>query len=563
MKYKRVVLAIPVFIYGCNDGASITKLQNQQKNTTSINSNTSVQTYKVGGTFDTMSNSPTNTSTCINAAKNESDLTLLNPHASLDFSQSQSLQQVQRALGTDFKIHIDVGVTSIDAAYHYAKSSQDNEYTLNVNYIYQYSGTDTFKNGVLKNGESELTPEARSIVNSSPEAFRKMCGDKYIDALDAGTSVLMRISLRFASSIEKNYFTDNMEKIGDLQNVLDIIRTNPKSVNFTLTSYGIQVGGNPDELNQLFLKNGGYINDSGYPELRCGSSTSINPKCVDLINQVINYASAVQTQLNKPSDYYLTNPVLGSWNSIGISPGEVELNPDIMKAMQTINKLYNQDNDNNNFINNYYQMLSDKKTLSINMDQKMSVLKNKYKQVMKLYQNPDYHIVDCFNGFVSTSCINIKDELINTRSNLLNDKDTNDFLTYLKSNQYLIEIPISTALNDKTDCILSPISNIESGQFMINCDGQISLGESNQPIVIKKSNLYTVSIKNLSFKYLPFNSTVPTTFIYSFNEPLEMDSFYENMYSGDSLLNVIDSNMSRKVTQYFLLTNLIEGIPND
>lgn len=521
--------------------------------------------YSLGGTYDTMSNHATNTETCLNAASNESNFMIRNPHATLDFTQNQSLQQVMSALGVDFSMHISLGVSSVNVAYHYAKTSQNNAYTLNLNYIYDYSGTKVFKDGAIHDGESALTLLAKSQVNHSPEEFRKICGDEFVNELNAGASVLMRLSLRFDSAVEKNYFTENMDKVGGLQNILDTIRSNPRSIRYTLTASGLQVGGNPDGLNNLFIKNGGKVNADGYAELQCGSSSSISPLCVNLVNSVIDYAVDLKSQLNDPKDYYLTNPVLAKWSSIGIFPGDVNLDPNILNAMQGLNKLYLQDSNDYDFMNNYSQMLSNKGVLSSEMSQKLLLLQNKYKQLMNLYDDPSYHLADCFNGFVSTNCINIHDNFVAARERILNNPEQMQFLSYLKQNQYNVELFTRPDVNATSICEILPISSSnDSGQFMINCDGQVSTGASNTPIIIKRINgQKNISISNFVYKYQPFGSSVITDFKYEFNQSLDMDSFYENMYAGDARVTIHNSTIDKQFNQNFFLTNFNEGMSNE
>lgn len=528
-----------MILTGCNNTGSsdtVSQVANVEKNTLTQNSSQSL--YHLGGTYDTMSNHPTSAISCLNIANDPNKITIRNPHASLDFTQEQSLQQVLRASGIDFHLHIDLGITSFDTAYKYAKSSQSDSYNLNINYIYQYSGIATFKENSLSTGEVELTPEAREMLQKSPQTFRQMCGDNFIGQADAGASVLINLKLHFDSLVDKNYYDDNLRKIGGLQNVLEIIHNNPGGVHYSLTASGLQVGGNPELLNQLFVKYGGFVNADGYPELNCGNNIETNSNCAELVNQVISYATSLKDQLKTPANYYFTNPILSNWPSIGIYPGSVAIDPKITQAMQDLNKHYQTDYADNEFINNYYNMLSSKGMLSEDLRASLSQLITKYKNVILLYKNPDYHITDCFNGFVSLSCVNIHDNFLQARTAILNDSSLNQLLNYIKSNQYHANLFIDQALKTHSLCLLSPISNEQNAAFMVNCNGQVSRGTPEAQILLQKTNdAQNLQISNLVYEYK--NGDSLTHFSYLFTQPLTQDSFYDDVYAGDPSIKAI------------------------
>ncbi len=551
-----LALSGSIVLTGCNSAGSnntASQVASLEKNVLT-QGNSSQSLYHLGGTYDTMSNHPTSTISCLNITNDPNKVMILNPHAGLEFTQKQSLQQVLRASGVNFHLHIDLGITSFDMAYKYAKSSQSDDYNLNINYIYQYSGIATFKENSLLTGEAELTPEASQMLHTSPQTFRQMCGDNFIGQADAGASVLINLKLHFDSSVDKNYYDDNLRKIGGLQNVLGVIKNNPGGVNYSLTASGLQVGGSPELLNQLFVRYGGTVNADGYPELNCGNSIQTNSNCSELVNQVISYATSLKDQLHTPSDYYFTNPILSSWPSIGVYPGSVAINPKITQAMQDLNKHYQTDYADNEFINNYYNMLSSKGMLSQDFGASLSQLITKYKNLMMLYKNPDYHLNDCFNGFVSLSCINIHDNFLRARAAVLNDNRLNQLLNYIKTNQYQANLFIDSYLKTYSLCLLSPISNENNPSFMVNCNGQVSRGTPEAPITLQKTNdAKNVQINNLVYRYK--NSDGLTSFTYSFIQPLTQDSFYGDVYAGDPLIKALSAGFTQQIRENVLFGN--------
>lgn len=541
---------------GCNNAVGsntvVAQANNLAKNAVLQASSQSL--YHLGGSYDTMSNHPTSTFSCLNIANDPSKVIVLNPHAGLEFTQEQSLQQVLRASGVDFHLHVDLGITSYDTAYKYAKSSQSDDYNLNINYIYQYTGIATFKENSLLTGESELTTAARDLLHTSPQGFRQMCGDNFVGQADAGASVLISLKLHFDSTVDKNYYDDNLRKIGGLQNVLDIIHNNPGGVHYSLTASGLQVGGNPDLLSQLFVKYGGTINSDGYPILNCGNNTQGSTACVDLVNQVIGYATSLKDQLKTPTDYYFTNPTLASWPSIGIYPGSVAIDPKITQAMQDLNQHYQMDYDNNEFINNYYSMLSSKGVLSNSLAASLNQLITKYKSVIMLYKNPDYHVNDCFDGFVSSSCVDIHDNFLRARDGVLNDQNLNQLLDYLKKNQYQANLFINPNFKAYSLCLLSPISDEQNADFMVNCNGQVSRGTTDAPIRLQKINGgQNLQISNLEYAYKSSAST--TNFSYLFSQPLPQDSFFSDVYAGDPLIKALSAGVTQQIRENVLFGN--------
>ncbi len=526
-KHYLFYLVVIVSTISCknNMGEVLNNNAKSMQKTSDFFVNTTPSLFEVAGTYDSMSQHSTNNKTCLAAGDNSDNIVIINPHSSLDFSQEQDFQTVQKALGVDFNEHIGYGPFSINIAYNYGKSSQDDSYTLNINYVYQYTGIATLKHNISMQGESILTPIARSALKNSPSIFRDLCGDGFIAQVDAGINVLMRINLKFNSSIEKNYFSDTLNKIGGLQNILSQISTNPNKINYSLTASGLQMGGNPDAFNQLFLKYDSHaIGQEGYPTITCSSDGGVSAKCVNIINEVIDYAKGIKKQINSPADYYYFNPIVSSWSEAGINPGNTDVNPSITHAMQQLTEQYYLDYNNYKFVNEYKQMLENKKLLSMQMQQNLNKIIQSYQNILKIYVDPTKHLMDCFNGFVSTSCLSIRDNLFKVRNENSIPKELNDLLEYLKSNQYLTNLYINN--QDTTSCLVAPI---ETNKFLINCNGQTngSFDSNATNLTFKDESL---EVKNLIYYY------DDNKYTYLFSEPLRLDSFFPNSYYGNSTI---------------------------
>jgi hypothetical protein len=537
------ILSISVLLISCNNnsgtGTSTSKMNTKVTNGSLLLNGSKVNSlFGVGGTYDTMSSHPTPIKSCLSAANNSDNFEIDNPQAKLDFTQEQSLSSVQSALGIYYYPSVGFGPLEIGILYSYARSSQDDNFTLNMNYIYQYSGTAKFKNNLLVQGEGALTNTAKDVLESSPTAFRQMCGDRYVAELNAGASVLMRISLKFDSHVEKNYYDDSFKDIGWLQNVLDIIKQNPNHIHYSLSASGIQVGGNADLLNQLFIKYGGNIGTDGYPVLNCGTNEHSNPQCVNLINEVINYAKSLKGQLNSFDDYYLFNPVALEWKTIGIYPGDVSEDPQILEAMRQLTQQYHQDESSVDFIKSYKNMLSSKNALSAEVNNYLDKEDSNFQNIMAIYKNPNYHLADCYNGFVSTSCLSVRDNILNTRNQILSDKRLNQFFDYLLNSQYIVSLYISPDYGKTADCMLSPITDEEDHLFMVNCNGQVSSGfDKYSGISIFSLNSGSnLLIKNLNYHYSKDNNLIKYT--YNFNQPLFLTDSYRGLYSGDAYVDI-------------------------
>ena len=505
--------------------------------------------FTLGGTYDSMSRTPAYANTCLNVSSKIENWQISNPGASIDFTQNQDLVSVERVLGVELASQIKVGPIALRTYYAYASSSQKDDYTLNINYIYQYTSYVKFKDNLLIQGKTALDSAALASL-SSPKLFRQRCGDNAIMQLDANSSVLMRLSLKFNSIVEKSYYEESFKQLGGLQNILAQIQLNPHKVAFKLSAAGIQVGGNAQLLNDLFMAYGGTLDKEGYPILECGSDSNINANCSKLIDQVINYAGSVKQQLNTIEDFYLLNPRLASWHELGIDVKQIIPKPEIVNAIHEITRQNLIDLADLNFITNYKNMLISKNLFAPNLLEKINLLIDSYQRVVKLYADPKLQLADCFNGYVGRECLISYKKFITQKEAILADVSLKQLLTYLKTNQYLIQLAISPNLLNYSSCILSPISL--DNLYMLNCNGQV--GGSLEPLqgikLIKASN--QLLINNLAYIYN--QNGINTSFKYIFNQAFQVDSLNTNLYATPA--KIINLTEDIAAIQTVMITNI-------
>ncbi len=461
--------------------------------------------FRVGGTYDTMSKHPTPTLTCLRAALNTNNIMISSPQGLINFNSQIDSESVRHALGIDVTASYGWGAFAVQTSYKYAHSSQNDDFTLNLNYAYKVAGEATFKPNSLLPGSSSLTDEAQQLLDRKPAQFRTLCGNRFISELSAGVTILMRVSLKFSSRSEKDHFENSFHGIQGLANVLSIIKQNPENIAYDLNLAGIQVGGDPEYFNRLFLNYGGILNSDGYPILSCNNAKDkLKHNCTDLINKVISYANLVSNQLTSPIKYYFTNPKYQSWPSIGVFPGEIEPDQEALAAMHGLFQKYADDLANLEFIQYYLTFLNTTKLNLSSLKENIIRLANSYQLILNYYQNPKHGFANCYNGFVTRKCIAIYQNLLQYRQNILKDDQLNWLLDYLKSNQYSISLRASVAqAAPKVSCDLIPVSSENQHIYLVNCRGQISgyLNYESALTITRIPQLNGLAINNLTYYY--------------------------------------------------------------
>lgn len=541
------IVIIAIFLNSCSDELGMTSAQKARANQNNLEASTFPDSslYVIGGTYDDTTTMPTSNKTCAVLGNNLDNIQLINPHASLDFSQSQDSSSIQSALGVDFKAQYNMGFTKLKVSYGYGKSTQDDEYTLNINYAYKYSATATFNDASLVQGYDALIPDAKKILVNNPSSdakdaayqFRKMCGSGMITQMDAGVSLLTRLTLKFKSHSEKNAYDDKFDDIEGMSGVLQRILSNKSGINYQLTAAGLQLGGNPQAFNNLLLKNGGVINKDGYPEINCTSGN----QCVNLVNQIMDYATSLKVQLKSKSDYYYSNPVIAKWQEIGINPENISIDPQVLQTLDKLSEFYTQDNDAQKFTNDYIDFLEQESTFSKDLYYPLVSLNNIYDDIMFRYSKLD----KCYVGFADKDCLPQAQAFFEAREELLSEHaDLINLLSYLYHNRYTADLLINNTQH--LACDLLPITDLQRHLFLIDCEGQVSKGSDAMEFSIVKLNDKELQLSNLNYQYQN-ESSMLNTIDYNLSGNLISSNTFKNRYVGKANVNVDGEVITEKL----------------
>lgn len=476
---------ILICLNSCNNGTPPTHLDNN------IIFNTPVKTinssiYNIGGTYDTSSGMPTRLNSCLVDGDNLDNVAIISPSAKLDFTQAVDYRTVKNSMGFDFEAELDLGITKVKTEQHYANTTRDDSLHMNINYIYKYSGKALFNNNLDIQGEKSLTPAAFNALHTNPTTFRALCGDRVVTELDAGISVFMRLTLNFTSHSEKNTFDDIAADLGGLQGVLAKLKNHERGSQFTITAAGLQLGGNPSLLNQLFLTHGGQINADGYPEVNCSARDSDSNNCAELMDSIINYATTLSEQIKTKSDYYYSNPVLSSWKTLGINVDMPYIDPEISSSIDELNTLMANDLHQQQVISDYQIIYARLNDLNPEFSARISRINTLYTQLIDSYSDSKFKLgASCATGYITHACIDSINSFKDYRNNILN---TNAELiadaNYLISSVYTSKLITSYPPKQYTLCDLIPTSFANTHQYLLDCDGQITFNNNPEKSLI-------------------------------------------------------------------------------
>lgn len=305
---------------------------------------------------------------------------------------------------------------NVSAAAEFANSSKDDAYTTNLIYLYSYSGKASFKAGSLGQGFSALTPYAAELEQKHPTKFREMCGNSYVSQMDAGAVLGVRLSLSFNSHADKESFNASMKGSYGLANIAAKIEkaSSESKVHVDMKLSAYQAGGSPQNLNDIW---GEFDEGGDYPMLKCQKGPDGVDSCTRMITNIITYAKTMKDQLSGMSEgvnlykLYYTNPKTSNYETLGIElNGVPDPTPDILEAMQQLTTQYDKVMYDLKFATHYLSILSGK----LDGDAKVSLrnavtrLNNQSRLVFKL---PVYNINDCYQGYVSSQCKIIRDNI--------------------------------------------------------------------------------------------------------------------------------------------------------
>lgn len=538
MSLKLMLLSsLFLFVGACHNGGVSNSSNIQNKVYSARQSFPSSSIYNLGGTYDTSSGMPTQYRTCSIYGDNLNNLQIISSSAKIDFSQSVDSRTVKKAMGFDFEAQINLGIKKIKIAQHYAKTTTDDNLHMNINYVYKNSGKAIFANQYDIQGKKMLNNDALNALNSSSEKFRIMCGDKFISELDAGIVLMMKLTLNFTSHTEKKSFDANTSNLGGLQGVLAKLRQKHKGTKFTMTATGLQLGGQPDKLNQLFIAHGGSINENGAPVLNCGDSNGDNKNCAELMDKVIDYATTLKNQIRDNSDYYYSSPVLSSWSQIGINTEIPETLASVKNAMFSLNLAVESDTKRLDFIRHYQQLIMNTPNVESDFIQRVNDVYLFYDRLIAEYDGGEYQLANhCGAGYLGNFCAKAIANVLDRRNEMLKHSENLVSLTnYLMDNFYSAKLMTNIATKEYSLCDISPSSFMDKYLFMVNCEGQITNLGINGLIIVGGNN--DITINNLKYHYKDELNTDVFNYDFRGHNRLNKDVYFGSIYSGEASIS--------------------------
>lgn len=499
-----IASGIGVLLNGCYGG--VTNSKSTQSNVFSQLCTASFpdsSSYNIGGTYDSFTSTPTATKSCSKYGNNLDNITILNPSTKLDFSQRVDYSTIKSAIGMEYSAKIDLGFTEVHIHHQFAKTTQDDSLNLNLNYAYKYAGKAVFNDSIDNQGEQLLTPSADNALHTSVGTFRALCGDGMITQLDAGITLILRLNLHFKSHSEKNSFDETVTHLDGLQGVMAKLKQQQKGSNFTITASALQLGGDPQSLNQLFVRHGGSLNIDGYPELECSGIHGDSRDCFVLFDEIIDYATEVKQQLKSKADYYYSTPAVSRWSALGIDVSTSRVSDDALSAFNKLNDLAQTDEYHLEYSKEYINTLSEIPNLDPDFIKSVVAIRDLYQKINNLYNDKQYHLADnCAIGYIGDACVSSVSKFIVVRNEVMNqDKDVLALGSYLINNMYSADL-ITDPINGKEMvCDLIPISTESRRLFAINCNGVVV----QDKLTLNKTDTHKLGIQNLSYQ-LPFTS---------------------------------------------------------
>ena len=127
---------------------------------------------KMGAGYDRFTKTAVSNEPCLVGASNQDNIYIGNPRASIDFDEAVDVSRLENALNVSVSGSYGGDRFNVSAAAEFANSSKDDAYTINLVYLYNYSGKATFKAGALGQGFNALTPYAEDLEKNHPTKFR-------------------------------------------------------------------------------------------------------------------------------------------------------------------------------------------------------------------------------------------------------------------------------------------------------------------------------------------------------------------------------------------------------
>ncbi len=542
----------------CNSGTTSGTSSTDTSSTKSVQTNKnskkplgdSLYLMRMGSGIDSVTQTATSGQSCLVNASNQDNIYIGNPTAMVNFDHEQSMTSLQSALNVNVTGQYGGDRFGGSISAQFANSSKDTNYTTNLLYLYQYAGKAVFKDGSLGQGLDALTPYAAELEVDHPTDFRTMCGDEFVEQMDAGSVLAVKLALNFNSHSDQEQFMAQLNGDIGLANISAAIQqaASSSNVHVEMILSALQQGGQPEKLNELF----GEPDDAGiYPFLQCETQdgeAGMNA-CNLMISDIIAYAQTMEDQLTNEdgsinlNNLYYTNPSFTKYANLGIpTNGAPDPSQEVLNAMEQMTSDYDKAVYDYNFASHYLDSLSDKldSPTKENLRDAAQRLSN---QINNVYLQPAYDVMDCYKGYVSEQCVSIYNnvehalipyELSSQELNLISYLETNSYEANI-INYYGDDTPSSTDYKvTGYACTFAPVSSPNAANYAIYCDGKwletyLPTGVTILPGFAGTS----LGITSLSYISTPPNSTTNGQLITYADSDLPLDAYYDNYFYGN------------------------------
>lgn len=469
---------------------------------------------KIGSGIDSMTNTVTSDQSCLDHANDLNNMFYSSPVTDYNFGTPQDTSVLRQILGIDVDGWNGGGRFEFSSAAKFLNDSKNTNDTMNLFYIYQYSGMAELKDLGYK--DEVLKPSVLQILKENPTDFRIMCGDRYVEQAHAGIVLAVGLKLKFKSLMDKDRFSLN---INGLDTVLAKIQKGAldNKVPVELDISVIQLGGEPNKLDKIL-----YLSDSSgkAPSLSCNTSSGLDA-CNSTINSVINYSQTLEEQITKPDGsyyfdrLYYSRPLTKDYGTLGIVTNSPTPNKDVINAMQQLTDDYDKTLYDYQFVTHYQTALKDKLDNKV-AEQLLEITKKLSNQIDNVYLSDKYNLFGCYRGFVTEKCLIIHDEVKQGLKQYKLTSAQENLVDYLETNSYYVEIinyyggqmpQASDYKLTNTECAFVPVSSSLDSRFAIICDGNwletadtfgvnITSGFMGSGLTVSGLNYFSVSPNN-------------------------------------------------------------------
>lgn len=256
------------------------------------------------------------------------------PISVIEFGSSMNFATVQKDLGVDVTLDVDISKFSGSLAAQYAKSIQDVGYSISFSFVFQIQ-LPTRVLHIDQFGPAALNPFGAGAFAEGQDRFREICGDSFSVEEKSGARLYTTLNVKFDSKYDKTKFAANFNgNLADLGSaVLEIDGVAEKhSISGSIELSAIQEGGDVMQLTGIF----GKTDQNNI--LNCRLNATAMDGCNKAISDIINYAKqefAYQIRLDNATGNIIGVPsALGytylEYDKIGIDEQHFGLTPEVL-----------------------------------------------------------------------------------------------------------------------------------------------------------------------------------------------------------------------------------------